>query len=76
MGNNKPVNLLDYIKAIEKAIGKKARINYLPLQPGDVPSTHADISNLKRDFDYEPRTEVDEGINKFVLWYKEFYKVN
>ena len=74
IGNSKPVNLMDYINAIEKKLNKKAIIDYLPLQPGDVPSTHADVSKLVRDFNYHPKTNIEEGINKFINWYKDFYK--
>ncbi len=74
IGNSKPVDLMEYISAIENAVGKKAKINFLPLQPGDVPTTYAEISNLIKDFDYKPKTNVLEGIEKFVNWYKEFYK--
>ena len=73
IGNSKPVNLMDYINAIEKALNKKAIIEYKPLQPGDVNSTHADVDDLKKEFDYKPETNFQEGINKFVSWYKNFY---
>ena len=74
IGNNKPVKLMDYIHALEVSLGKKAKINYLPLQPGDVPDTYADVSNLKKKFDYKPSTSVANGVSNFVNWYKEFYK--
>ncbi len=74
IGNSNPVNLMDYINAIEKNLNKKAIIDYLPLQPGDVPSTHADVSNLVNDFNYHPKTNIEDGIKKFVNWYKDFYK--
>ncbi len=74
IGNSKPVNLMDFIKAIEKALGKKAKKNFLPMQPGDVPSTYADVSELIKDFNYKPSTSVEEGVRKFVEWYKENYK--
>ena len=73
IGNSKPVNLMDYINAIEKALNKKAIIEYKPLQPGDVNCTHADVDDLKKEFDYKPETNFEEGINKFVSWYKNFY---
>ena len=73
IGNSKPVNLMDYINAIEKALNKKAIIEYKPLQPGDVSCTHADVYDLKKEFDYKPETNFEEGINKFVSWYKNFY---
>ncbi len=74
IGNNKPVKLMDYIKALEQSLGKKAKINYLPLQPGDVPDTYADVSNLKKKFNYKPSTPVVNGVSNFVRWYKDFYK--
>jgi len=65
---------MDYIKALEKSLKKKAKINYLPLQPGDVPNTHAKVDNLKKKLNYKPSTSVDEGVSNFVKWYREFYK--
>jgi len=75
IGNNKPVPLMDYVNALEKALGKKAKINFLPLQAGDVPDTHASIKNLKNKYNYNPKTSVEEGIKKFVLWYKNYYLI-
>ncbi len=75
IGNNKPVQLMDYIHAIEKALGKKAKINFLPLQPGDVPDTYADVDNLNKKFNYKPSTSVIEGVSNFVRWYKDYYKI-
>ncbi len=72
IGNSKPVNLMDFIKAIEKALGKEAKKNFLPMQPGDVPSTYADVSELIKDFNYKPSTSVEEGVKKFVDWYKKY----
>ena len=74
IGNSNPVNLMKYINAIEKHLNKKAIIDYLPLQPGDVPSTHADVSSLVNDFNYHPKTNIEDGIKKFINWYKDFYK--
>ena len=74
IGNNKRVKLMDYIDALEKALGKKAKINFLPLQPGDVPDTYASVENLKNHFNYKPSTSVNEGVFKFVKWYKDYYK--
>ena len=73
IGNNKPVKLLDFISEIEKAIGKKAKYNFMPIQPGDVKKTWADISELKNDFGYNPSTPIEIGIPKFVEWFKKFY---
>jgi UDP-glucuronate 4-epimerase len=76
IGNSKPVKLLDFIESIEKATGKKAKKNMLPLQPGDVPRTWADVSSLTTDFNYTPDTSIKDGVEKFVEWYREFYKVS
>ena len=75
IGNNKPVDLGHYIHVLEECLGKKAEKNLLPLQPGDVPDTFADVSDLIRDVDYKPNTSVEEGIAKFVEWYREYYKL-
>ncbi len=74
IGNNKPVQLMDYIEALEKALGKKAKINFLPLQPGDVPDTYANVDYLKTQFNYRPSTSVLDGVSNFVKWYKEFFQ--
>ena len=65
---------MDYIKAIEKAVGKKAKINFLPLQPGDVPDTYANVDNLIKKFNYKPSTSVMVGVTNFVKWYKDYYE--
>ena len=75
IGNNKSIQLMDYIYALEKALGKKAKINFLPLQPGDVPDTLANVDNLIKQFNYKPSTSVAEGITNFVKWYKEYYQI-
>ena len=75
IGNNKSIQLMDYIHALEKALGKKAKINLLPLQPGDVPDTFANVDNLIKKFNYKPSTPVGEGITNFVEWYKNYYKI-
>ena len=74
IGNNKPVELMDYIHALENALDRKAKINLLPLQPGDVPDTYADVSNLVEQFDYKPSTLVEEGIAQFIEWHREYFK--
>lgn len=74
IGNNKPVQLMDYIYALEKILEKKAQINFLSLQPGDVPDTYADVNNLTKKFNYQPSTSVIEGVSSFVKWYKNYYK--
>jgi UDP-glucuronate 4-epimerase len=75
IGNNSPVELLDYIKAIEDALVIKADMELLPLQPGDVPDTYADVADLVRDFDYKPTTTINQGVAKFIEWYKNYYNV-
>ena len=75
IGNNSPVELLDYIKAIEDALGIKADMELLPLQPGDVPDTYSDVVDLVRDFDYKPSITVNQGVAKFIEWYKNYYNV-
>ena len=73
IGNNRPVELAEYIDVLEKCLGKKAKKNLLPLQPGDVPDTFADVEDLIKDTGYKPTTTIDEGIQKFVQWYLEYY---
>ena len=75
IGNNSPVELTAFIEAIEKALGKKAVKNLLPMQPGDVPVTWADVEDLVRDLGYKPTVNVEEGVERFVKWYREFYGV-
>jgi UDP-glucuronate 4-epimerase len=75
IGNNAPVKLLDFVEVLEKALGKQAQKKFLPLQPGDVPATWADVSDLVADFHYSPNTPVQLGIERFVRWYREFYKI-
>ena len=75
IGNNSPVNLMDFINEIEKQLEKKAKINYKPLQPGDVVASHADVDGLVKDFGYQPATTVVDGIRKFIEWYKEYYNI-
>ncbi|WDF57099.1 NAD-dependent epimerase [Mucilaginibacter sp. KACC 22063] len=75
IGNSSPVKLLNFIEALENAIGKKAVKNMLPMQPGDVLSTDADMSDLEQDFHYHPKTDIQTGINQFVNWYREFYNL-
>lgn len=75
IGNSRPVKLLHFIEAIEKYIGKKAVKNFMPMQPGDVPKTFADISRISNDLGYAPATPVEVGVAKFIDWYKDYYKV-
>jgi len=76
IGNNRPVELMDYISALEKALGKRAEKQLLPLQAGDVPDTYADVTDLAEQFHYQPNTTVTEGVQKFVDWYCAYHKVN
>jgi len=75
IGNNEPVELMRYIEVIEACIGKKAKKNFLPLQPGDVPATYANIDALMRDVGFKPETKIEDGIANFVKWYRDFYNV-
>lgn len=74
IGSNNPVELNTYVSELEKALGKTAQKELLPLQPGDVPDTYADIDALIRDFDYKPTTKVEQGIAKFVEWFMSYYR--
>lgn len=74
IGNSSPVELMDYITAIETALGKKAEKELLPLQAGDVPDTYADVSDLVEQFGYKPATSIEEGVARFVNWYREYFK--
>lgn len=76
IGNNQPVDLMHYIEVLQNCLGKKAEINYLPLQPGDVPDTYADVQDLIKDVDYKPNTSVEHGIEQFVKWYLDFHSVS
>lgn len=76
IGNSKPIELMDYIAALERALGKKAEMDLLPLQPGDVPDTYADISDLVSHFQYKPATPVEQGVANFVAWYRDFFIKN
>lgn len=73
IGNNSPVELLRFIEVLEYALGKKAKKNLLPIQPGDVPATYADVDDLMKDVGFKPATSIEEGIGRFVEWYKEYY---
>ena len=76
LGNNCPVKLKEFLECIEDSCGKKARINHLPMQPGDVKSTFANIDSSMRDLNFKPKVKINEGIKKFVSWYKEYYKLD
>ncbi|MDR0234219.1 MAG: NAD-dependent epimerase [Zoogloeaceae bacterium] len=74
IGNHRPVELLDYIAALEKALGRRAKMELLPMQAGDVPDTCADVEDLEREFDFRPDTSVETGIARFVAWYRDYFK--
>lgn len=74
IGNNRPEKLMDFIETLEKAIGREAKKEYLPMQPGDVYQTYADVTDLIRDFDFKPSTPISEGLGRFAEWYKDYYK--
>ncbi|MDA8431420.1 MAG: NAD-dependent epimerase [Nitrospiraceae bacterium] len=74
IGNNSPVELLQFIGVLEECIGKKAEKNMLPIQAGDVPATYADVDDLMRDVGFKPSTSIETGLERFVGWYKEYYK--
>ncbi|MBD6616316.1 NAD-dependent epimerase [Komarekiella sp. 'clone 1'] len=73
IGNNNPVELMTFIEVIEKALGKQAKKNLLPMQPGDVFSTYADVDDLMQDVDFKPVTQIEQGIERFVQWYRDYY---
>lgn len=73
IGNNTPVELMQFIEVIEKAVGKTAIKNFLPMQPGDVPCTYADVDDLIKDVGFKPTTSIEEGLGRFVAWYQNYY---
>jgi UDP-glucuronate 4-epimerase len=75
IGNNSPVELLYFIEVLEAALGKKAQKNLLPIQAGDVPATYADVDDLMADVGFKPATSIEEGIGRFVKWYREYYQL-
>ncbi len=75
IGNNKPVELLEVVRLLEEAIGKKAKRELLPMQPGDVPATYADIDDLMREVDFRPSTPIAEGISRFIAWYRDYHRL-
>lgn len=74
IGNSAPVDLVDFIQAIEDSLGVRAKMELLPLQPGDVVDTYADVTDLVRDFDYQPATSIQVGVDNFVQWYRSYYQ--
>jgi UDP-glucuronate 4-epimerase len=75
IGNSRPVDLIRYIEVLEQCLGRKAEKNLLPLQPGDVPDTYADVGDLEQDVGYRPATDIEAGVASFVEWYRNYYKV-
>ena len=75
IGNNKPEKLMDYISVLEGCLGKEAKKEFLPMQPGDVYETYADVTDLMRDFDFKPSTTIEEGLSRFAEWFLDYYKV-
>jgi UDP-glucuronate 4-epimerase len=75
IGNNNPVDLMDYIETLEKALDKTAKKEHLPLQLGDAPDTYADVKDLVKQFNYKPSTTIEEGITNFTSWYREYHKI-
>jgi UDP-glucuronate 4-epimerase len=75
IGNNNPVELMKFIEVVENCLGKKANKNMLPIQLGDVPATYADVDDLMKDVGFKPQTPIEDGIDKFVKWYREYYKI-
>ena len=75
IGNNKPVELLEVVRLLEEALGKKAKRELLPMQPGDVPATYANVDDLIRDVDFKPATPIAEGIRRFIEWYRAYHRV-
>ena len=73
IGNNNPVKLMDFIRAIEKSLNKKFEINFMPLQPGDVPKTYANVDSLVKAMNFKPNTPIQKGIDNFIKWYLEYY---
>jgi len=76
IGSNKPVQLMNYVREIEKNLGMKAQLNMMPMQDGDIHKSHADVDNLIRDFDYVPKWNIKDGIKNFIQWYIDYYKIN
>lgn len=74
IGNNQPEKLMNYIETLEKCLGREAKKEYLPMQPGDVYETYADVSDLMKDFGFKPATTIEEGLSRFAKWFLEYYK--
>ncbi len=76
LGNHKPEKLLDFIAVIERALGRTVEKQLLPMQPGDVAESFADIDTARRDLGFEPKISIEEGIGRFIAWYKHYHKIN
>ena len=76
IGNSHPVKLMDFISILEKAIGTEVKKEFLPMQPGDVYQTYADVSELEKDFDFKPKTTLEEGLTRFAAWFKAYYHLS
>ena len=74
IGNNSPVRLMEFVEAIENKLGKTAKKNYMDLQAGDVPETYANVDDLYNNIDFKPETSIQDGVNKFIDWYLNYYK--
>jgi UDP-glucuronate 4-epimerase len=74
IGNNRPINLMNFIGALEKVLGSKAKKEFLPIQSGDVPDTWANVDDLIEQFDYKPNTVIEEGVSNFATWFRNYYK--
>ena len=75
IGNNNPVELLEVVRLLEEALGIKAKRELLPMQPGDVPATYADVDDLMREADFKPATPIGEGIKRFVAWFRDYHRL-
>ena len=75
IGNSSPVELLQFIRLLEQALGVTARMNMLPMQPGDVQDTLADVTDLERAIGYRPQVSIEQGVERFVAWYRDYYRV-
>ncbi len=75
IGNNQPVELMRYIQVLEQCLGRKAKLDLLPMQPGDVPATYADTAELERAVEFRPATSIEKGVSEFVDWYKSFHRI-
>ena len=75
IGNNQPIELMNFIETLENYLGMKAKKNLLPIQPGDLPVTYADVDDLVQDIGFKPNTSIEVGIERFVVWYRSYYQI-